>query len=133
MIIKIKREDGVSIMRCAGEDYVETCIEKYKEIHGDYVSHEEIDESDIPTDRTFRGAWGYDLSVDMPKARVIHMGKIRLARDERLNELDKRKYGAEKDDERQVLRDIPTAFDLSTATTPDELKALWPTGLNAPA
>lgn len=93
-----------------------------------------VDVSSIPSDRTFRGAWEKGdavepVKVNMPKARTIHMGRIRVSRDKRLNELDKRKYGNEHDAERQTLRKIPQEFDLSSANNPDELKALWPVEL----
>lgn len=89
----------------------------------------------IPLDRTFRNAWTDDnptqtIDVVMSKARQIHMDRIRIARDKRLRELDKRKYGAEFDAERQALRDLPQTFDLSGAKDPDELKALWPEELS---
>lgn len=92
------------------------------------------DVSNIPSDRTFRNAWTDDnptetVDVDMPKARIIHMDRLREIRDEKLVELDKRKYGSEKDAERQALRDMPTNTDLSIVTTPEELKAIMPNEL----
>lgn len=85
--------------------------------------------SELPPDRLFRDAWSLDagtVKVNMPKARKIHMDRIRRARDKRLAELDKRKYGTEYDGERQALRDLPQTMNLETATTPEELKAIWP-------
>lgn len=93
----------------------------------------------LPPDRTFRGAWRSDatgVSIDMPVARTIHMDRIREARnkvlaskdreymiaDERGNNTDKQTIAAAK----QVLRDIPATVDLSVATTPEQLDALWP-------
>ena len=104
-------------------------------VHEDIPSHI-IDVSLVPSDRTFRDAWETDnaespepIRVNILKARDIHMDRIRIDRDKRLTELDKRKYGTEYDTERQTLRDIPQNFNLIVATTPDELKALWPEGL----
>jgi hypothetical protein len=94
-----------------------------------------VEEATIPTDREFRDGWEQTagvVSVNMPKARDIHMDKIRLARNEELNTKDIAWNKADTagrsviDTERQTLRDIPATFDLSEATTPDELKALWP-------
>lgn len=89
-------------------------------------SLEEVKVSEIPEDRYFRYAWRAGFEVDMEHARVIHMNEIRKFRDKRLAELDKRKYGDEFDQERQELRDLPQAFDLEGAKTPEQLKALWP-------
>ena len=107
------------------------------------------DEADIPADRTFRDAWERDVSpspapvrCDMGKARGIHMDRIREARDGALAAKDvefmraieagdragQARVGAEK----QALRDVPQSFDLTAATTPDALKALWPAGLAGP-
>lgn len=93
---------------------------------------EVMDVDTIPEDRYFRNAWDIvdsKMVVDMPKAAEIHMTKIKSARNLKLKELDKRMYGAEKDIERQALRDLPVNIDLSKATTPEELKAIWPTEL----
>lgn len=86
----------------------------------------------VPTDRTFRGAWtddipGEQIDIDMPRARSIHMDKIRVARDKKLEELDiETLKGVGVQTEKQVLRDIPQTFDISTALTPGDLKVLWP-------
>jgi len=92
---------------------------------------------DVPTDRRFRNAWkqnGPIVDHDMVKARDIHMDKIRVARDIALNQLDININRAEDSGggdaglraKRQPLRDLPQTFDLSGATSPDELDALWP-------
>lgn len=89
-----------------------------------------IDPSVLPADRSFRAAWGHDLKVNMPKARGIHMEAIRLARDIKLLELDiETLRGINVQTEKQVLRDLPANVDLNSATTPDELKAIWPVEL----
>ncbi len=95
-----------------------------------------------PGDRGFRDAWKRGVAgvdVDMPKARVIHMDRIRVARDKQLNELDKQTLkavgqgdAAEQariEAEKQRLRDLPQTFDLTNASTPEALAALWPTDL----
>jgi hypothetical protein len=103
------------------------------------VPYQIVEDKDIPIDRTFRMAWKEvqgKIDVDMSKAMEIHMEKIRAARDKVLSETDVEITKAlEAGDtptinrlrgERQKLRDIPQTFDLSTATTPEELKVLWP-------
>lgn len=91
------------------------------------------EEADIPDDRTFREAWkrgSKGIDVEMPRARHIHMDRIRAVRDKELARLDVEQLkGADVTAEKQSLRDIPQTFDLTVAETPDELKALWPDGL----
>ena len=95
-----------------------------------------IDDADIPADRAFRAAWtdaGGKIDHDMEKARAIHMGRIRTARNAKLDETDKlvaRLDGAPVPEElkalRQKLRDIPQTLDLAKAATVEDLKAAWP-------
>ena len=75
--------------------------------------------------------------INMPKARGIQMDKIREVRNQELAKKDIEFMKAlEADDgshtaiasEKQVLRDIPQTFDLTT-DTPEELKQKWPEGL----
>jgi hypothetical protein len=120
-------DDEGYIQREASAENIEAEI---KRSNIDFTAFEIIGEDDLPADRAFRNAWTRcpvnKIKVDMDKARVIHMGRIREARNDRLAELDKRKYGAEYDAERQALRDLPETFDLTKAATPEELKALIP-------
>ena len=77
------------------------------------------------------------IVVNMAKARGIQMDKIRLVRNAELvkKDIDFMKALEADDDshkaiavEKQVLRDIPQTFDLTT-DTPEELKEKWPEGL----
>lgn len=86
-------------------------------------------------------------AVNMTRARGLHMKRIRAARDAELARIDnanktklarvgagigtpaERDAVAQLEAQKQVLRDIPQTFDLSTANTPNELKALWPVEL----
>jgi len=97
-------------------------------------------------DRYFRNAMVWDNTqtgkcrCDMPKARGVHMDCIRLCRNEELVKKDVTFMRAvEAGDtsaqatiatEKQVLRDIPQTFDLTT-DTPIQLKARWPSELPA--
>lgn len=104
------------------------------------VPYKVINASAGPKDRVFRDAWVQDSAgkpiVDMPKARIIHMDRIRLVRDVVLTELDIVSIMAlesrdiiQQDEiaaRKQVLRDIPQTFDLSTFTTPSTLNSAWP-------
>jgi hypothetical protein len=82
------------------------------------------------------------VSVNMTKARAIHLTEIRRVRNEELTKLDVPwMKAAEAGDasaqatiatEKQTLRDIPATFDITTGvTTPELLKARWPAELPA--
>ena len=90
------------------------------------------------------GAWemGADglPEINLAKARVVQMDKIRAVRNEELLKLDLPSLIAiERGDtdtqseikaKKQILRDIPATFDITTdADTPEKLKAKWPTEL----
>jgi len=98
--------------------------------------------------RYFRDAvvWDDDepskCRCDMPAARVLHMDKIRVVRNAELAAKDitfmraveagdasaQSTIGTEK----QVLRDLPTTFDITAGvSTPELLKARWPSELPA--
>ena len=82
------------------------------------------------------------ISVNMTKARAIHMDKIRTVRNKQLADLDvpfMRAVEAGDTDtqatiatKKQTLRDIPATFDITTGVdTPELLKAKWPDELPA--
>ena len=82
------------------------------------------------------------INVNMTKARAIHMDAIRVVRNAELAAKDitfMRAVEAGDTDaqatigtEKQVLRDIPATFDITTdVDTPEKLKAKWPTELPA--
>jgi hypothetical protein len=82
------------------------------------------------------------VNVNMTKARAIHLAEIRRVRNEELVKKDVPFMRAvEAGDtsaqaaiatEKQVLRDIPATFDITTdAGTPELLKARWPAELPA--
>jgi hypothetical protein len=87
--------------------------------------------------------WQVDQVVcNMTKARAIHMDRIRTARNAELVVRDVTFMRAvEAGDasaqstiatEKQVLRDIPATFDITTGVdTPEKLKAKWPAELPA--
>ena len=75
--------------------------------------------------------------VNMPKARGVHMNKIRISRDAELVKEDLNILRAIEDGDsaaqntiktkKQTLRDIPQTFDLTTDNdTPLGLQAKWP-------
>lgn len=114
------------------EQYEQHVWERTLSQRPDAVNPRYIEDAEIPGDETFRDAWvdGGDqagIVVDMPKAREIHMARIRHTRNVKLKELDiETMKGRDVQSEKQVLRDLPQTFDLSVAQTPEQLKELWP-------
>tara|TARA_Y100000296_G_scaffold84429_2_gene117756 strand:+ start:1189 stop:1725 length:537 start_codon:yes stop_codon:yes gene_type:complete len=98
----------------------------------------ELEEKELPRDRVFRDAWewGNSIDINMDKARIIHMDRIRKVRDEELakediefqkamesgTKADRDKVAARK----QALRDIPQNFNLEVYLRPDDLQSSWP-------
>ncbi len=106
------------------------------------IPHSIIEYADLPKDRVFRDAWkksGGSVVTDMPRARIIHMDRIRMVRDIELVNSDVELTRAMEEGEsltalkarRQALRDIPQTFDLKQATTSKQLNLKWPAELPA--
>ena len=104
----------------------------YININGDV---REASSLNVPTDRTFRGAWQFNgdaVDVDMATALAIHKDNLRAERKPRLDALDVEymkalEAGTGSADiaaQKATLRDITDDARLAAATTPDELKAL---------
>ena len=102
------------------------------------LSYEIVEDSVIPTDRSFRNAWKQNsktIETDMTKAKEIHKTNIRTARVPKLAELDiefQRALETSADTstivaKKQVLRDAPSASGISTAASEADLKAQWDT------
>ncbi len=80
------------------------------------------------------------ITVDMTKAREIWRGVIRNARDPKLAALDIEfqrclEYGEDTSPivaQKGALRDAPQDPAIDAATTPEELKAVWPAVLEEP-
>lgn len=105
-------------------------------------SYEIVDDSFIPSDRTFRGAWVKGLGrvdVDMVKAKEIHRERIDYAAEKLAEKLTKLEMKADDEgdnalkqqikDKRKAMRLAVKNIDLNSATTPEELKAIWPSEL----
>ena len=113
-----------------------------KDVPADAPNVTIVEDGDLPG-RKFRNAWKQDAEgkpqVDMPKARDLHMDRIRVIRNEELQKEDINFQRAiEADDasaktsvatKKQTLRNLPATFDLNRANTDDELDALWPSEL----
>lgn len=131
VIVYTRAEDGGTSIICPVPGVTEEVARRALPPDAQNISVRPIE--DIPSDRTFRNAWTHELLVDMPKAREIHMNRIRAVRDAKIEELDiETLKGKDVQAQKQVLRDIPQKFDLSKANTPNELKVLWPVELPRP-
>tara|TARA_B100000530_G_C15869939_1_gene452947 strand:+ start:459 stop:890 length:432 start_codon:yes stop_codon:yes gene_type:complete len=100
------------------------------------LSYEIVEDSVIPTDRTFRNAWKQNsktIETDMAKAREIHKTNIRNARTLKFAELDIEFQKALETSssttdivsKKQALRDAPTDSAIASASNEAELKAQW--------
>ena len=142
--VLISRTDGgVSILSARDETNLEAEVGKWRtSCPGLYVSHREIAVASIPADRTFRDAWvslGGRVQVDMPKAREIHRGRLRVMRKPKLDALDAEYMKAlEAGDTarqasvaatKQALRDVTADPAIEAARTPDALKEVIPAAL----
>lgn len=141
----IKYTDGsVTVMTLVdGADPLEA-IRKWSDVNpGKYLSHRDMEDGAIPKDREFREAWTDTtpeavIDIDMPKARKIHLDRIRVKRNEKLAELDIEQIKASDQGRttdletirslKQALRDIPQviAAKIDKAKTVDDLKKVQP-------
>jgi hypothetical protein len=95
----------------------------------------------LPKDRYFRNAWTdhnptETVDVDMAKARNIHREEMRMARQPQLSALDVEyqrvdergdsKLKAVVAGRKQELRDVTKDPGIDKASTPEELKKVWP-------
>jgi hypothetical protein len=144
MKIVIKTHDGVQIMTLVNDGDLTDCLNKWAAMYpNQYISHREMPDEAIPTDRTFRNAWAditpeLTIDIDMAKAREIHLDRIRMQRNAELSKLDVEVMKAQDigDTEKlaqirqrkQELRDLPTTLrpTLDASNTVDELKAIKP-------
>lgn len=136
--IAVKRLDGgVSIVIPTNEATPELLLRDALAVDG-YVSHRDLEDLDIPSDRVFRNAWtdnlpGTQIDIDMPKAHLIKKDQMRALRKPKLEALDvefmlaleagdsvKQQDIASK---KQELRDVTK---LVLPETVDELKAFMP-------
>lgn len=104
---------------------------------GDEVALVDSDIVSFP-DYSFRDAWTHDLTIDMQKARLIHLDRLRLERNEKLTASDIEYMKAMESGDmlrinaiklkRQLLRDMPTniASDLENIDNPADLKNFRP-------
>jgi hypothetical protein len=111
----------------------------------DIARADEIAADAVPSDRTFRDAWtlgaNQTIGHDMPKARNIQRRRMREARAPLLAALDVEYQRADESGDtirkaavvarKQALRDVTADPAIEAATTPDDLRAVWPAALVA--
>jgi len=137
-LIAITRADGgLSLMRIIGDALAADEIEKWKTTApGQYISHIEVDEENLPQDRAFRDAWmltGDQVQIDMERAREIAKQCVRQRRRELFPDWDVEWMKAQESGDaarmaavaavRQTLRDATDVSRLTAAADPDALKA----------
>ena len=104
-----------------------------------------VEDSVIPTDRSFRNSWvgvgigttGGTITEDMTKAKELHKAKIREARVDKLAALDIEYQRATETSadtsaivaKKQALRDAPAASGIATSANTTELTAQWDTSI----
>jgi multidrug efflux pump subunit AcrB len=135
---------GVAVMTLVNDSDETEALRKWKLANPEqYVSHRQMPDDAIPTDRTFRNAWADTtpeliIDVDMDKARNIHLESIRIKRNTELSKLDIQATKAQDIGDsdaltqirvrKQELRDLPAilAPTLASADSIDALKAIQP-------
>ena len=99
-----------------------------------------VEDSDIPKNTFFSQAWKIvdgKIEMDITKAREVHRENIRMARQEKLAELDiefQRALESSSDTstivaKKQALRDAPADSAIDAATDEAGLKAQWNTSI----
>lgn len=136
--IAVKRSDGgVSILIPTHEATPELLLRDALATPG-YVSHREVEDDAIPSDRIFRDAWTDDfptetIDIHIERAKEIKLNQFRQLRTPLFNKLDiefqraleesNEEAKQEVIEKKQVLRDV-TAVQLPE--TIDELKSFLP-------
>ena len=136
-------EGNISVMTPTSEALQLMTIEQIaeKDLPVGVSTYSIVEDSVIPTDRSFRNSWvgvgigttGGTITEDMSKAKELHKTNIRRARVDKLASLDIEYQRATETSadtsaivtKKQALRDAPAASGISTATTTDELKSQW--------
>ena len=132
-VILYEYEGGIAISTPAPNVNIKTVIARDIPQGCDYKV---VDRAKLPYDRTFRGAWTLDCTVDMDKAKEIWLDQIRVVRNDRLKELDIEWMKAIENGEnkeasdiaavKQSLRDVTERADIHKCKTTESLKKYWP-------
>lgn len=114
----------------------------WEDIPSDAINPQWVDESSIPTDRTFRNAWKAGnccVEHDMDKCRELHKEKLRQLRAPKLAALDVEYMQADEAGDiakkaqiaakKRALRDVTKDPLIESAQTPEDLKVVIPVAL----
>lgn len=129
-----KKDNSVSIMNIIAGDIDSEVAKWPEEVRVDVISYRAIEDTDIPTDRTFRSAWrdeleGEQIDICLRSAKELALLKLRAERNKKLDELDKQTLiaiGKGDDAMRQAVEEKKR--DLRDCTEP--LKAVEAVGYN---
>ncbi len=125
-IVYGRADGGISIVSVP-VDTDEAISKAQAKLPADAINPTVVDDSLIPTDRSFRNAWKPDLTIDMIKARQIQEQKIEQKRREKVRDLLEREaLGENVAVEKANIRAINAKALVDAAQTPDELKASIP-------
>lgn len=135
MKIIYQADTGIAIIHPTPEALERMTIEEIAKKDCPVSDYTIVEDDAIPSDRTFRNAWGFDkaskkVSVNIPRAQEITKERLRADRKPKLEELDVEVMKnitdpvklAEIEAKKQVLRDLPQQVD--SLTTVEELKAI---------
>jgi len=123
-VIIYKTETGIAIISPTPKIDVNDCLLAIPK----GAEYKIVDASELPKDRTFRNAWGYDLKEDIEKSKEIWKDKLRAEREIafKIND-DKRKVAIRRgesveeiDKEAERLCNVPQLVD--ACKTIDEIK-----------
>ena len=115
---------------------IENCIKDVP----DGLSYHIVEDDEIPKNTFFERAWKIvdgKIEMDIVKARDVHRENIRIARQEKLEELDiefmkAQETGADTTDivaKKNALRNAPADSDIDAATDDAGLKSQWNTSI----
>lgn len=135
--------EAVAIMQVVDDNATDEQIAALIEKSGfANASWRRIEQSEIPSDRTFRNSWvdnGKSVSIDMDRARNEHRDKLRLMRAPLLEALDVDFVRALEDGDearktaiiahKKALRDVTQDKAINEARTPEELVKAVPSVL----
>ena len=148
-----RADGGVSIVYPVAKEQIEKVLgplteEQYeahvreRSIPSDALNVHDFNDESFLADREFRDAWvsdGKTISHDLEKARDIQLKRIRLAREPKLEALDKEfMLAVEKGDDskrneaaaaKQALRDITEPLKALVPTSIEDIKAAFPAEL----
>lgn len=127
---------SVRVMQLIDNAEIDDELKKWPDVD-QVLAYRPIKNIELPKNREFRGAWRHEgdvIDIDMPRARAIHLNRIRDVRNRLLEASDKALMRAQEQGHatealvtyRKDLRDLPQTLDLSKATTAEALAEIWP-------